>query len=145
MRLSVPILAAFSLLTGTSHAWSYLTIPLGGGSAASAPAPAPAPVRSCNPATLQFKPLGSFLFGNAFPNPWSGIHVPLSVPNCAPAGPPPPPCPAGQSCQAPPALPTYPAAQAAGDAICAGARGSLPFALRACLDNSGVAVNCCPV
>lgn len=69
----------------------------------------------------------------------------LGCSECAPAPAPPPPCPAGQSCQAPPTPPTYPAAQAAGDATCAGARGSLPFALRACLDISGVAVNCCPV
>jgi len=144
MRLSVPTLTAFSLLVSTSQAWVYLSIPLGG-SAPAAPAPvaAPAPSPACNPATLSFKPLGSWLLGPLFPNPWSGIHIPLNIPNCQPTPPAPPPCPSGQSCQLTPTPPHFPAQQAAADATCASVAGGLGFPLRACLDINGVSVNCC--
>jgi len=144
MRLSVPTLAAFSLLASSSQALVYFSIPLGGGSAPAAPAPVAPPPNpyQCNAATLSFKPLGSWLFGPLFPNPWSGIHIPLNIPNCQPAPPPPPPCPQGQSCQLPPVTPYFPG-QAAADAQCAAVRGSLPFPLKACLDISGVSTMCC--
>ncbi|KAI4138802.1 MAG: hypothetical protein L6R39_006600, partial [Caloplaca ligustica] len=124
MHVKTVLLTSFSAFSAITRAW--LTFPL-------AP-PAPPPPAGCP--TLQVKPLGSFLLGPLFPNPWSGINVPLNVPNCnnPPPPPPAPVCPPGQSCQAPcppapvcptgqacrppPTPPTFPSQQASADAQC---------------------------
>lgn len=118
--------------------------------------PPPPPAPQCQ-GHLQFKPLGSFLLGPLFPNPWKGLGGNFNIPNCnappppAPSCPvgeacrPPPPaptpwCPTGQSCQLPPRQPTFPTQQAAADTACNPQGGS---ALRACLDPAGIARRCC--
>lgn len=138
MQLKTVIFAAISPFPGMTYANFF--IPLFGGST---PPPAPAPA-GCP--SLQFKPLGSFLLGPAFPNPWSHINVPLNVPNCnapppTPPTPPAPTCPAGQSCQTPTAPPTFPSAQASANAMCNGAPGGA--GLRACLDINAKPIYCC--
>ncbi len=133
MQLKPIIFAALSALAGTTQA--NLWIPLFGGRT---PAPAPAPA-GCP--TLQFKPLGSFLLGPFFPNPWSHVNIPLNVPNCnsPPPTPPAPSCPAGQSCQTPP--PPISSAQKSANAMCNAAPGGA--GLRACLDITSKPVFCC--
>jgi len=88
------VVFATSILAGTASAWGWFPL---------TPAPfipiAPIvrpPVTSTCAATVSYKPLGSFLFGPLFPNPWAGLGGSLTVPNCnvAPA----PVCPSGQAC-----------------------------------------------
>jgi len=85
------VVFATSILASTANAWFF---PLG-------PTPSwipisPPPVTSTCTAAISYKPLGSFLFGSLFPNPWAGLGGSLTVPNCN--APPVAVCPSGQSC-----------------------------------------------
>lgn len=149
-----------SILASTANAW--FSFPLG---------PAPVinptpPVTSSCTAAISYKPLGSFLFGSLFPNPYAGLGGSMTIPNCNSSPAPVAVCPSGQSCLSTanpcpagntclsssnpctvsgeacrPAPPTrrFPAAQSAADAIC----GSAGPGLVACLNPSGVATSCC--
>lgn len=135
MQLNSLVFTSIFLLAGLTE--SFFFIPLGGGGP---PAPPPAPQCQGN---VQLKPLGSFLLGPNFPNPWSGLGGNFNIPNCntPPPIPPAPPCPAGQSCQTPPRQPTFPSQQATADAQCNGAGGG--SGLRACLDYQANPIYCC--
>jgi hypothetical protein len=151
MQLKFQVLTSIALLVGLTEAWFSIPLrPLN-------PPPAAPPAASQCQGTLQFRPLGSFLLGPLFPNPWSGLGGNFNVPNCnappvtptpwCPSGqscqapcPAPPVCPAGQSCQLPPRQP--PPGQAAADATCNNAAGG-GTSLKACLDVTGRPIYCC--
>lgn len=138
------IVFAVNILAGTATAWFFPLRPI------TIPINPPAPVTSTCTAAVSYKPLGSFLFGPLFPNPWAGLGGSLTIPNCnvAPAPVCPAgqaclstanPCPAGQSCLPPPPPRRFPTQQSAADAICSSASAGLV----ACLNPAGTAVACC--
>lgn len=91
MRFTSAVFAT-SILASTVTAWFFPLTP----APVFIPLKPPAPVASTCQAAVSYKPLGSFLFGSLFPNPWAGLGGSLTIPNCnvAPA----PVCPSGQSC-----------------------------------------------
>ncbi|ELR05433.1 hypothetical protein GMDG_01728 [Pseudogymnoascus destructans 20631-21] len=152
------VVFATSILASTANAWFF---PL-------RPTPwipiSPPPVTSTCTAAISYKPLGSFLFGSLFPNPWAGLGGSVTIPNCNAS--PAPVCPSGQSCLStanpcaagqtclsssnpcsvsgqsclsPPPAHRFPAQQAAANGLCASAGPGLV----ACLDPTGVATSCC--
>jgi len=145
----ISLVFATSILAGTTTAWGFFPITLG---------PVwiplrPVPVVSTCTAAISYRPLGSFLFGSLFPNPWAGFGGSLTIPNCNAPPAPTPACPSGQSCLsstplcatgtsclAPPPAPRFPG-QPAANAVCAASAPGL--GLVACLSSTGVAVNCC--
>ncbi|KFY92688.1 hypothetical protein V500_04067 [Pseudogymnoascus sp. VKM F-4518 (FW-2643)] len=157
------VVFATSILASTANAWFF---PLGP-SPSWIPISRP-PVTSTCTAAISYKPLGSFLFGSLFPNPWAGLGGSLTVPNCNASPAPVAVCPSGQaclstanpcaagqtclsssnpcsvsgqSCLPPPPARRFPAQQTAADGRCASAAPGL--GLVACLDPRGVATSCC--
>jgi hypothetical protein len=145
-------IALVGALASTVQGWSYFSIPLGpiGGGGG------PAPVTSTCTGSLSYRPLGSFLFGPLFPNPWAGLGGSVTVPNCnAGSGSTPASvCPSGQACRSTsnpcagpgescmvPPVRQFPAQQAAADAMCASAAPGA--GLVACLSPAGTASMCC--
>ncbi|KFY94049.1 hypothetical protein V500_03443 [Pseudogymnoascus sp. VKM F-4518 (FW-2643)] len=154
------VVFATSILASTANAWFFPIGPTPGWIPISPPL-----VTSTCTAAISYKPLGSFLFGSLFPNPWAGLGGSLTVPNCN--APPVAVCPSGQSCLStanpcaagqtclsssnpcsvsgqsclpPPPSRRFPAQQTAADRVCVARSGP---GLVACLDPRGVAVNCC--
>jgi hypothetical protein len=149
------VVFAVSIFTSTATAWFFPFI------TPAPPAPPTPPVTSTCQAAVSYKPLGSFLFGPLFPNPYAGLGGSLTIPNCnvAPA----PVCPSGQSClntanpcaagqvclsssnpctvsgqscMSPPPPHVFPAAQAAANAACGSGQVG-------CLNMAGNPVRCC--